>query len=122
MTTVPRVPVEGSFELGTGQVTLSIVVGEGQQGFSLVKVEDEEKGEGEEITNLELGTSDEVRGKRLFIDTDVTVTNPLTMRTSVRYTLKQGATEQNYDGSKTLGAVGDSVIYEGEIDFKAEEN
>lgn len=122
MTTVPRVPVEGSFGLGMGKVTLTIVVGEGQQGFSLVKVEDEHKGEGEELREVELGTSEELRGKRLFIDTAVTVTNSLTTRTSVRYTLRQGARQQNYDGFKTLAALGDSVIYEGDIQFKAEEN
>ena len=115
---VPTVPVGGTFALGTGVVTISVIVGELQQGFTIVMLDDVEVASGRRISDQPIGDAAALRDKTLWVDTTVTVTNPHTTRTSVRLVVDDGANTENYVAARQLNAIGDSVIYEGRITLK----
>jgi hypothetical protein len=113
---VPTVPVEGEFRLGTdGVISISVLIGELQQGFTIVMLDDVELVSGARVIDHQVGTAESLRGKTLWVDTTVTVTNPQTTRTSVRLVVDDGSDAEAYSAARQLNAIGDSVIYEGRI-------
>ena len=113
---VPTVPVDGDFTMGTGRViSISVLIGELQQGFTIVMLDDVELVSGARVIDHRVGTAESLRGKTLWVDTTVTVTNPQTTRTSVRLVVDDGSDAEAYTASRQLNAIGDSVIYEGRI-------
>ncbi len=117
MNGVPRVPIEGEFQLAAGEVRVSVVVGEMQQGYSLVSFDDTDVVEGERIEEHPVGDPGDLRGRTLYTDTTVTVTNPATTRTAVTIIMTQAGRTQQYPGARQLSALGDTLIYEGTIRF-----
>ena len=114
--TVPTVPVDGEFAMGTGGIiSISVVVGELQQGFTVVMLDDVELVSGARIIDHRVGVAENLRGKTLWVDTTVTVTNPQTTRTSVRIVVDDGSHAEGFSAARQLNAIGDSVIYEGRI-------
>jgi hypothetical protein len=102
--------------MGTGGIiSISVLIGELQQGFTVVMLDDVELVSGARIIDHKVGAAEDLRGKVLWVDTTVTVTNPQTTRTSVRLVVDDGADAEGYSGTRQLNAIGDSVIYEGRI-------
>ena len=94
------------------EILLSIVVGDAQIGSSYVQLEGDKKGEGQ-ISNLALGTGEEVRGKTLAVKSVVTDVNDATNSTSITY--RVGG--QELSQTATVDQEGDSVIYRATIQF-----
>jgi len=105
-----------TYTVGTGDVFLTIVVGEAQLGSSVVKLGGKEIGRGE-IKELKLGTGSQLAGKKISVKTVVTDTNDKTNHTSVRYALTGGVAEARHDLSIDVDQEGESVIYRIEIEF-----
>jgi hypothetical protein len=114
---VPTIPISGDFALGAGAVNITVVIGELQQGFTIVMLDAAELASGSQVRNQAIGLPAQLAGKTLWADTTVTITNPLTMRTSVQIVLDDGVQTRVYPAARQLAAVGDSVIYEGRIRF-----
>ena len=104
------VALNTEYEVGAGDVTLTVVIGEGQLGSSLVKVGEKQLTIGD-VTKLKVGKGSAVAGKDLFIKTVVTDVNDKTDRTSVRYELKGGTVDKTFDLDATVDEEGGSVIY-----------
>ncbi|HXF48795.1 MAG TPA: hypothetical protein VNL73_05150 [Verrucomicrobiae bacterium] len=98
------------YEVASGKVTLSVIIGEAQLGSSLVKLNDVELGIGQ-INNLSIGRGSDIAGKTLFIKTVVTDVNDKTNLTSVGYVFKGGKVDKRYDLNATVNEEGGSVIY-----------
>lgn len=84
------------YEVADGDVTISVVVGQGQRGYTSVSHDGLELGHGPTITELAIGDGAVIRGTELRVSTTVTDTNPNTNLTSVTYTLKGGREDRTY--------------------------
>ncbi len=104
------VNLQTDYAVDSGDVSLTITIGDGQLGSSLVRLNDKELGIGE-IDGLKVGKGSAVAGKELFIKTVVTDVNDKTDHTSVRYELKGGASDQTFDLDGSVDEEGGSVIY-----------
>ena len=110
-----RVSMSATISVQSNQeILLSIVVGDAQIGSSYVQLEGDKdkKGEGQ-ISNLALGTGEEVRGKTLAVKSVVTDVNDATNSTSITY--RVGG--QELSQTATVDQEGDSVIYRATIQF-----
>src|SRR5437899_7891649 len=56
-----------NYKVGTGDITVTVVVGNGQRGNTLVAVGSEELANGPNITNLVIGKGSDVAGKALTL-------------------------------------------------------
>jgi hypothetical protein len=108
--------VHGEYQVGDGDVTLRIAVGDGQLGTSLVRLDDRDLASGS-LGMLLLGPGGALAGRRLRIATTVTDVQRLTNRTSVRYTLSGGPEEARFDAAAEVEHEGDSVHYSARFDF-----
>jgi hypothetical protein len=99
-----------SYEIGDGEVRLTVRIGDRQIGASAVRIDGKEVTSGI-IKECIIGRGDELNGKELFVKTVVTDVNDATNRTSVTYTLSGGLRTSTYAQHTTVAADGDTVIY-----------
>jgi hypothetical protein len=95
---------------GAGAVTLSVIVGDGQFGTSLVTADATDFPPGD-VSELELGTASALRGTLLKIKTIVTDINDRTNSTSLTYSLRGGVAPLDAIVSATVDEEGGSVVY-----------
>ena len=105
------------YELTTGEVTVSVVIGEGQIGSSLVRVGPKEIAIGA-VTKQKIGKGSALAGKALLIKTVVTDVNDQTNRLSVRYELQGGKADKVFDLESTVAEEGDSVVFRATFKLK----
>src|SRR3989442_11707127 len=74
-----------NYKVGTGDITVTVVVGNGQRGNTLVAVGSEELANGPNITNLAIGKGSDLAGKTLTLLTTVSQTNTSTQNAVVTY-------------------------------------
>src|SRR5437879_2658511 len=98
------------YAVAAGRVTLSVLVGDGQMGTSVVRLDQEQLAIGD-ITDLAIGRGPDIAGKQLFVKTVVTDVNDKTNHTSVRYELKGGKADKNFDLAESVDQEGGSIIY-----------
>jgi hypothetical protein len=110
--------VQGEYRVGHADVTLRIVVGEGQIGTSLVRLDDRDIASGA-IAMVRIGAGSELAGRRLRVATTVTDVQRLTNRTSVRYVLSGGPEDATFDAAAKVDEDGGSIHYAARFDFVA---
>ncbi len=98
------------YEVASGQVTLSVIVGDAQIGSSVVKLGSREVARGV-IADAPIGVGAEIRKQPLFLKSVVTDVNDSTNHTSVTYALRGGRKDQQFLSAGTVDQNGDSIIY-----------
>lgn len=112
------VALQTDYQVGTGDVSLTITIGDGQIGSSLVRLGDKELASGE-VKKQKIGAGSSLKGKTLFVKTVVADVNDQTNRTSVRYELKGGKVDRAFDLDASVEEEGGSVIYRATFELKA---
>ena len=98
-----------SYQTGAGKVTLDIVVGDGQIGASVVKLNQKEIAR-DQILGLNLGEGNTLTGKTITVKSVVTDVNDATNKTSISYIFKRGV-KQIFQSKAEVDQNGDSIIY-----------
>lgn len=111
------VKLQTDYEVDTGDVTLTIIIGDGQIGTSLVRLDGKELAIGD-VTELKLGKGSSLAGKELFIKTVVADVNDKTNNTSVSYQLKGGVSDREFHLDGSVNEEGGSVIYRAAFELK----
>ena len=111
------VKLNTTYEVAQGNVTLTIIIGNAQLGSSLVKVNNEEIGRGQ-ISDLSIGSGVIIAGKTLSIKSVVTDVNDKTNLTSIRYILKGGKADKEFDLNATVNEEGASIIYRAKFELQ----
>jgi hypothetical protein len=106
------VRLRDSYVLASGEVTLTVHIGEGQKGFVEVQVDGVTIGRGPDIPKLSIGIGPALAGRRLRVTSTVADTSDKTNRTSVTYILKGGQQEQTYKSEQDVDAPGGTVDYD----------
>lgn len=109
--------LQTDYAVDAGDVTLTVIIGDGQLGSSLVRLGEKELATGD-IDRLKIGKGSAIAGKELFVKTVVADVNDNTNHTSVRYELKGGAADQTFDLDASVDEEGGSVIYRATFDLK----
>jgi len=107
-----------AYEVAKANVYLTIVIGNAQLGSSAVKLNNKVLGTGD-IEELLVGKGPSIEGKPLSVKSVVTDVNDKTNQTSIRYKLKGGKFDKNYDLEATVSQEGESVIYRATFHLKA---
>jgi len=105
-----------TYEVAGGDVSLTVTIGNGQLGASLVRLGTREIGSGQ-IKDLPVGKGPAITGKTLTVKTVVADVNDKTNRTNVGYSLKGGKVPKDYDLEATVDQEGDSIIYRATFEF-----
>lgn len=104
------------YDVGAGDVTLSVIIGNKQFGTSAVSLQGQTIVTGD-VNNLLIPANGGLTGKDLFIKSVVTDVNDMSNITSIRYMLAGGVTPKQFDLSATVEQEGDSVVYRTTIHF-----
>lgn len=109
---IPIRRLNRSYTVSTGPVELRIVVGHGQLGSSVVKLDGVEIASGM-LGMLKLGKGRDLKGSKLAVSTTVTDVQRSSNRTSVTYVLSGGSSTETYPLSADVETDGGSVLYIG---------
>lgn len=112
-----NVKIDTTYKVSQSDVSLTIIIGDAQLGASIVMLGDKELGIGE-IENLLIGKGPDIAGKILSIKSIVSDVNDKTNHTSIRYVLKGGKNEKEYDLGGTVDEEGASIIYRARFHLK----
>jgi hypothetical protein len=113
---VKSVKLETDYEVGDAPVRISILIGDGQFGTSVMWVGEHIFGPGD-IEDVVLGTGPDLIGETLVIKSNVTDINDQTNHTSVTYDLDGGMAAARHVVEAIVDEEGDSVIYRTRIRF-----
>lgn len=113
---IKSVKFETDYDVGAGDVTLNVIIGNKQFGTSAVSLQGESIVIGD-VNDLVIPANGGLTGKDLFIKSVVTDVNDISNITSIRYMLSGGATSKQFDLSATVEQEGDSVVYRTTIHF-----
>jgi len=108
--------LDETYVVGQGRISLSVMIGNAQIGSSLVKLGEKEIGRGN-INNLPIGNGSELVGKVLSIKTIVSDVSDKTNLLTVRYALKGGKIDKDYDLREEVAKEGESTIFRTNIKF-----
>lgn len=111
--------LETNYAVAGNDVTLSIDIGEGQLGDSVVRLQGKDitPKDTAHIRNLPIGGGAKLTGQALGIKTIVSDVNDSTNKTSVRYRLEGGKTPGQYELRADVAEEGDAVVYHVTIHF-----
>ena len=84
-----------AYQVDKANVKVTVRVGDGQKGYTVVYIGSEEKTAGSSIEH-DLGPGEDLEGKELRVSTTVTDTNKSTNRTSVTYVLQGGPKKETF--------------------------
>ncbi len=93
-----------------GEITVSVIIGDGQIGGGNLKVEGKEVIK-TPVEGFLLGEGDNLKGKTLLAKTLVSDENQHTNKTSVTYLFKQGSKEQKFVSKAEVENDGDMMGY-----------
>jgi hypothetical protein len=113
---VKSVKLETDYEVGDVSVRISILIGDGQFGTSVMWVGERIFGPGD-IEDVVLGTGPDLIGETLVIKSIVTDINDQTNHTSFTYDLDGGPAPARHVVEAIVDEEGDSVIYRTRIRF-----
>jgi len=108
--------METSYQVAEGTVNVTVIIGNAQIGVSSVVLGDEIIATGD-ITEEDVGKGPELIGQQLVVKTVVADVNDSTNRTNVKYLLKGGKMEQEFNLYAIVDEDGDSVIYWARFNF-----
>jgi len=109
---IPIRRINRSYTVGRDPVELRIVVGDGQLGSSVVKLDGVEIASGI-LAMLRIGEGKDLKGSKLRVATAVTDVQRASNRTSVTYELSGGPTTDTHLLQADAEADGGSVFYVG---------
>ena len=84
-----------NYKVATSDITVTVVVGNGQRGNTLVAVDSEELANGPNVTSLAIGKGSDLAGKTLTLLTTVSQTNTSTQNAVVTYRLRGGPLDRD---------------------------
>ena len=104
--------------IGNQQVKLTVMIGDGQQGDPVVMLDSQLLKIGN-ITGLNIGYGDGIKGKKLYVKTVVNDVNPKTNHTSIVYILEGGESTLHEINEGTIGTNGNggSMVYRDQFNF-----
>jgi hypothetical protein len=111
------VTLDTTYAVGSGDITLTITIGDGQLGSSRVTLGKKVLAEGDEIATLPIGKGSILRDKAIQVKSVVSDVNDQTNHTSITYSLRGGPAAADYRLASTVAEEGDSVIYRATIRF-----
>jgi hypothetical protein len=111
------VDFNAEYKVGTGDIYLSIIIGDAQLGSSIVYVEDKEIKKGD-INHEKIGSGIDLMGKKIKIKTVVTDVNDMSNYISVTYSLSGGASPLSITKESVVDEDGDSVIHRAVFSIK----
>lgn len=111
-----EVNFKSEYEVSDGDIYLTIVIGNGQPGSSIVKINKIIIKDGE-IKNLKLGNGNELKGKTLSVTSYVDDYQVNTNDTCIQYLLTGGKEPKKYYLDATVDVDGDRVVYNTDIKF-----
>ncbi len=84
------------YKLDPGVITITVLVGSGQRGNTLVAIGSQVLANGPIINALEIGKGNELAGKTLTVISNVSQTNTSTQDAVVTYQLRGGAEDREH--------------------------
>ncbi|PYO83085.1 MAG: hypothetical protein DMD65_06815 [Gemmatimonadetes bacterium] len=108
-----------NYKVATSDITVTVVVGNGQRGNTLVAVGSEELANGPNITNLVIGNGSDVAGKALTLLTTVSQTNTSTPDAVVTYRVRGGAQDRDYQLQEAFADGEVQIQFDGTVDLTA---
>jgi len=93
-----------------GAVTITVMIGEGQIGGGVVKIDGKQIGV-TPVSKLSLGTESDLKGKTILIKTIVADENPETNKTSVTYGFDQDGKQQQFVSKAEVDHDKDTIGY-----------
>ncbi|QDU66396.1 hypothetical protein [Engelhardtia mirabilis] len=109
--------LEADYQLGAEPVLLTVTIGNGQFGTSLVRLNSAEKCRGD-IGDLELGKPGSLKGKKVRVKSVVTDVRDETNRLTVTYKLAGGAQDQTFVSTGVVENDGDSMLFRAIFNLK----
>lgn len=103
----------GEYPVGSGPITLEVVIGEGQRGRCAVLVNGAEVKRGSDRVRVNLGNGAQLRGGQVSVVGTINHTNPSTTRCSVTYTFSGGAAPRKFSGDADFATDGEPVDFDG---------
>ena len=85
-----------NYKVADDVVVITVVVGNGQMGNTLVAVDDRVLANTDDINELEIGTAADLKGKTLYVITTVSQTNVALPDAIVSYRMRGGAEPRDY--------------------------
>ncbi|MGH7503452.1 MAG: hypothetical protein ACREL7_17135 [Longimicrobiales bacterium] len=113
---VKSVRFETEYHVADGDVRITIRIGEGQFGTSVMTLEDRVFGPGD-VNDVLLGPGSQLGGLVLQVKSIVTDINDMTDRTSIAYELEGGHVPATHVLVASVDEEGGSVIYRSRIRF-----
>lgn len=112
--------MRADYAVAQGPVELTVVIGEGQRGVTLVFLDAEEiEARPGERGHYAVGSGPDIAGHTLSVESTVSDVRAETNRTSITYRLTGGVAAQEFHQSVPAGRAGGSVDYIATFDLKA---
>jgi hypothetical protein len=84
-----------NYKVDSGDITLTVVVGNGQRGNTLVAIGSAVLANGPNISNLRIGKGSDLNGKTLSVISTVSQVNTSTQDAVITYELRGGAEDRD---------------------------
>ena len=110
------VKLDATYQVGDGNVKVSVIVGNKQLGTSRAKIGARVLHTGD-FDGFVLGKGRALKGKKLSLKTAVADVNDKSNLTTVRYVLEGGSNSVTWDLEATVAENGDSMIYRVNVEF-----
>lgn len=112
------VKLNTAYQVAKNDVKLTIVIGEGQVGVSLVMLDNKQIEKSEAGNFYNVGAGPDIAGSVLLVISEVQDTNPNINRTSISYILDGGKVEKPpYKLNADVGEEGKSITYRAEFEL-----
>ena len=108
-----------NYKVATSDITVTVVVGNGQRGNTLVAVDSEELANGPNVTSLAIGKGTDLAGKTLTLLTTVSQTNTSTPDAVVTYRVRGGAQDRDFQLQHAFADGEVQIQFDGTIDLSA---
>jgi hypothetical protein len=113
---VKSVRFETEYRVADGDVHVTVRIGDGQFGTSVMMLADQTFGPGD-VNDVVLGAGPDLSGLELRVKSIVTDINDMTNRTSIAYDLTGGEAPATHVLVATVDEEGGSVVYRTRIRF-----
>lgn len=109
--------IKETYQVGTGNLELSLVVGNGQYHNTMVELDSELLFWGR-FSKMNIGNSSDCKNKQLFMEINATDTNANTDKVPVTIRLKDQGNDQQYEYEESVNGNGGSILFNVYINFK----
>jgi len=99
-----------TYQVGTGPIRLTVILGNAQLGGSAVSLDGSTLTVGD-VDHQMIGLGPAVKGKTLFIKSNVSDVNNATKTTVITYVLEGGSATKSFQLSEDAADIGETVTY-----------